>query len=89
VEREQVEEIKRYFGVIAEALRSDLQQVAEGHATIRHEIQELRHEVRDEFKEMRALLRLSFSQLDQRITTLESELSGLKGRIERLESARA
>jgi hypothetical protein len=58
MEREQVEEIKRHFGVIAEALRSDLQQVAEGHSTIRQEIQEVRREVRDEFKEMRALLSL-------------------------------
>jgi hypothetical protein len=64
VEREQLEEIKRHFSVVAEALRSDLRQVAEGHAVIRHEVQELRHEVRDEFREMRALLRLSFAQLD-------------------------
>jgi uncharacterized small protein (DUF1192 family) len=89
VEREQLEEIKRHFDVVAEALRSDLRQVAEGHSVIRHEIQELRNEVRDEFSEMRALLRLSFSQLDHRITTLESELTNLKARIERLESGRA
>jgi predicted RNase H-like nuclease (RuvC/YqgF family) len=89
VEREQVEEIKRHFGVVAEALRSDLRQVAEGRSVIRHEIQELRREVRDEFGEMRALLRLSFSQLDQRISSLETELATLKSRIERLESSRA
>lgn len=57
---EQMEEIKRHFGVVAEALRSDIRQIAEGHATIRHELQEHRGEIRDEFKEMRALLRLSF-----------------------------
>ena len=67
---EQMEEIKGHFGVMAEALRSDICQIAEGHATIRHELQEHRGEMRDEFKEMRALLRLSFSQLDQRIHTL-------------------
>jgi len=66
---EQMEEIKRHFGVVAEALRSDIRQIAEGHATIRHELQEHRGEIRDEFKEMRALLRLSFSQLDQRTWT--------------------
>ena len=65
---EQMEEIKRHFGVVAEALRSDIRQIAEGHATIRHELQEHRGEIRDEFKEMRALLRLSFSQFDQRST---------------------
>ena len=62
-----IEEIKRHFGVVAEALRSDIQQIAEGHAVIRHELQAMRNEFRDEFKEMRALMRLSFSQLDQRL----------------------
>jgi uncharacterized protein YeeX (DUF496 family) len=52
---EQMEEIKRHFGVVSESLRSDIQQIADGHATIRHELQEHRREVRDEFKEMRAL----------------------------------
>jgi transposase-like protein len=72
VEQAQVEEIKRHFGVIAEALRSDVRQVAEGHAVIRRELQEFRGEARDEFREVRALLRLSFAQLDQRISRLES-----------------
>ena len=53
---EQMEEIERHFGVVAEALRSDIRQIAEGHVTIRHELQEHRGEIRDEFKEMRALL---------------------------------
>lgn len=60
---EQMEEITRHFGVVAEALRSDIRQIAEGHATIRHKLQEHRGEIRDEFKEMRALLRLLFPQL--------------------------
>jgi hypothetical protein len=51
---EQMEEIKRHFSVVAEALRSDIRQIAEGHATIRHELQEHRGEIRDEFKEIRA-----------------------------------
>ena len=86
---EQMEEIKRHFGVVAEALRSDIRQIAEGHSTIRHELQDLRSEFRDEFKEMRALMRLSFSQLDQRIRSLESDISTLKARMDRLETSRA
>jgi uncharacterized small protein (DUF1192 family) len=86
---EQMEEIKRHFGVVAESLRSDIRQIAEGHTTIRHELQGLRSEFRDEFKEMRALIRLSFSQLDQRIRTLESEIATLKTRMDRLEASRA
>ena len=72
MEQDQVEEIKRHFGVLTEALRSDVRLVTEGHSVIRHEIQEFRGEVRDEFQEVRALLRLSFAQLDQRISQLES-----------------
>ncbi len=53
---EEMEEIKRHFGVVAEALRSDIRQIAEGHAVIRHELQEMRTEFRDEFREMRSLL---------------------------------
>jgi len=52
----QVEEIKRYFGVVAESLRSDIRQVAEGHVGIGRELQEIRDESRDEFKEMCALM---------------------------------
>ncbi len=77
-----------HFGVVAEALRSDVRQIAEGHSVIRHELQEMRNEFRDEFKEMRALMRLSFAQLDQRIGTLEAELSSLKSRVDRLEASR-
>ncbi|BFU91747.1 MAG: hypothetical protein NTAFB01_29340 [Nitrospira sp.] len=84
----QVEEIKRHFGVVAEALQSNIRQISEGHSDIRHELQEIRDEFRDEFKEMRALMRLSFSQLDQRIRTLETDISALKARMDRLEAQR-
>ena len=86
---EEIEEIKRHFGVVAESLRSDIRQIAEGHAVIRHELESQREEVRDEFKETRALVRLSFGQFDQRVDTLESEVSSLKSRIDRLESGQA
>lgn len=85
----QVEEIKRHFGVVAEGLRSDIRQIAEGHAGIRQELQEIRDEFRDEFKEMRSLMRLSFSQLDQRVRTLETDILTLKARMDRLETHRA
>jgi predicted nuclease with TOPRIM domain len=86
---EEMEEIKRHFGVVAESLRSDIRQMAEGHAVIRHELESRREEVRDEFKETRALMKLSFSQLDQRIDRLESDVSSLKSHVDRLESGQA
>ncbi len=84
-----MEEIKRHFGVVAEALRSDMRQIAEGHAVIRNELQEMREEFRDEFREVRSLLRLSFSQLDERLRTLETDVTTLKARLDRLEAGRA
>jgi len=86
---EEMEEIKRHFGVVAESLRSDIQQIAEGHAVIRHELQSQGEEMRDEFKETRSLMKLSFTQLDQRIRTLESDVSSLKSHVNRLESNQA
>ena len=55
---DQLEEIKRHFGVVVEALRSDIRQIAEGHAVVRHELQEMRNEFRDEFKTMRMFVQL-------------------------------
>lgn len=84
-----MEEIKRHFGVVAESLRSDIQQIAEGHEGIRRELQTQREELKDEFKDTKSLVRLSFSQLDQRVHTLESDVSALKSRVDGLESSRA
>ena len=83
-----MEEIKRHFGVVAESLRSDIRQIAEGHDVIRHELQSQREELRVEFNEAKALMRLSFSQLDQRVLSLESDITSVKNRTDRLESSR-
>ncbi len=58
---EEVEELKRHFGIIAEGLRHDLQQVAEGHQVILSHGQQFRQEVQEEFKEVRALIKFSFA----------------------------
>lgn len=52
----QVEAIKRHLGVVAEALRGAIRQIAESHSDIRHGLQEIRDEFRDAFKAMRALM---------------------------------
>jgi hypothetical protein len=51
--REQVEEIKRHFDIAVQGSRNDMRQVTEGHAVIRHEMQEFRNEVREGFREVR------------------------------------
>ena len=81
---EEMEEIKRHFGVIAESLRSDIRQIAEGHDIIRRELHTQREELKEEFKETKSLMRPSYAQLDQRIDTVESDVSALKPRVDRL-----
>ena len=76
---EQLEEIKRHFSVVSEALRGDIRRIAECHATLCHELEEPRGEIRDEFKEIQAI---------QHSHTLETDLSDLKNRIDRLETSR-
>lgn len=86
---EEMEESKRHFGVIAESLCSDIQQIAEGHDIIRRELQTQREELKEEFKETKSLMRLSYAQLDQRINAVESDVSALKSRVDRVESNQA
>jgi hypothetical protein len=85
---EQLKGIKRHFSVVSEALRSDILRIAEGHATLYHELRESGGENQDEFKEMQTHLQLSFPQLDQHIHTLETDLSDLKNRIDHFEVSR-
>ena len=49
---EDMERLKRHFSVVAEGLRHDLQQVAEGHQVILTEVQQFREDVKEEFKEV-------------------------------------
>lgn len=57
-----MEKIKRHFGVVAESLRSDIRQIAEGHDGIRRELQNHREELQEEFREGKSLIRLSSSR---------------------------
>ena len=58
------EETKQYFGVVAEGLRSEIQQVAEGHVVIRNEIQLLRQEKEQAHKEIVSAIKFSYAELD-------------------------
>jgi hypothetical protein len=60
MENGEMEEIKRHFGVVAEGLRREIQQVAERVANFNEkldrEIDSLRHEMKTEFAEVKSLL---------------------------------
>ena len=89
MDRETVEEIKRHFGVVVEDVRGEVQAVAEGLETLRDEMHRefssVRSETAREFEETRALIRLSYGELDRRVTGLETEVADLRTRLERVE----
>ena len=85
MDRETVEEIKRHFGVVADDLRGDIRALAEGQSEIRREMDVFRAEVSREFEETRSLVRLSYGELDRRVTGLETEVTDPRTRLERVE----
>jgi uncharacterized protein YceH (UPF0502 family) len=100
------EDIKRYFNVVAESLRSEIRLLAEGQGATndRLDLFERRFDgldgrldrfeaavaaefkaVRADMSEMKAMIRLSFGQLDSRLTSLEGDVQSLRSRLDRLE----
>jgi hypothetical protein len=82
----EVDEVKRHFNVVAEALRSEIRQVAEGVEGVRFDLTAFKAEVKQEFEETRAMIRLSYTELDRRLRTLEGRQDVLESRIQRLEA---
>lgn len=84
------EESKRYFGVVAEGLRSEIRQVAEGVANVDEkldrEITALREENEQSHREILSAIKFSYAELDRRIRTLEEDFLMLKDRLDRLEA---
>ena len=87
------EEIKRHFNVVAEGLRSEIRLLAEAQGATVERLDRFGERVAAEFKrvhedsaETRAMIRLSFGELDRRITALEGDLSALRARLDRLET---
>ncbi len=79
------EEIVHEFHVVSEGLVDHIKVLAEGHTGVverldrmEREVREMRAENEQQHIETRALVKLSFSELDRRISTLESEVKDLK-----------
>lgn len=74
MEKSDVEEIKRYFGVVAEGLGNDIRQVAEGVANVDEkldrEITAFRQDMKAEFGEVKAMIKFSYAEFDRRLTTV-------------------
>ena len=86
MDRETVEEIKRYFGVVADGLRSEIRLVAEALSTHAEATEKGFAAVQEELGEIKAMIRLSYRELDGRLRVLETDVVELRSRIERLES---
>lgn len=85
MDHETIEEVKRHFGIVAEALRSDVRAVAEGLQAHREDFQSFRQQLAGEFDDTRGIVRLSYGELDRRVRSLETEVADLRDRLERVE----
>jgi len=88
MEKDEIEEIKRYFSVVAEGLKHKIHLIAESILNVDEKMERFRQEAREEFKEVKSMIKFSFAELDHRITVLESEVMSLKSRLDRLETQR-
>src|SRR5262245_26250334 len=68
--RQSAEESRREFGVLAESLRSDVQQVAEGVVSVGERLDRFQAETARGFTDMRSMLQFSHGNLDRRVRTL-------------------
>jgi len=84
------DELRRYFDVVAEQSRSEIQLLAESVATrfdqVTSRIDQLEDKVDRGFAETQAMIRFSHAELDRRLRTLEDTVANLQSRVERLES---
>ncbi|HEX9285971.1 MAG TPA: hypothetical protein VF999_01770 [Thermoanaerobaculia bacterium] len=73
--RTEIADVKRHADVIAEGLRSDIRTVVEGVAGLDQkftlEFVRVRDEIREQIGEVKSLLRVSYSDLDRRLHSLE------------------
>ncbi len=83
---EQMEEIKRHFGVVAEGLEHKIQLVAEGVANVNEKLDRAIEENETAHREILSAIKFSFAELDQRMSAIEGEVTSLKARMERLEA---
>lgn len=68
---EQMAEMERFFGVIAEGLRGEIRRVVEGDDAIRREIREFRDETAAAHQDLKASITFVFGDVDRRVRILE------------------
>ena len=78
----------RQLGVTVEALRTQIQTVADGVVTVDEKLERFRQEVREEFDEVKSMIKFSYAELDRRINQLETRARDIEARVGRLEAIR-
>jgi hypothetical protein len=88
--RAAVDELRRHFDVVGEALRADVRLVAEGVTALSDRVDRVEVNLREEIlraqRELSAMLRFSYAELDRKIQSLEARVSELGLRYGELES---
>ena len=74
------EDLKRHMDILAEAADRKIDRILEAISLLDEKVDRHQTENRQEFAETRSMIKLSYTSLDQRLTTLES-------RVERIEAA--
>ena len=72
------EEIIHEFHIISEGLIDQIKLLAEGHSGIIDRLDRMEKENERQHMETRALVKLSFSELDRRVSDLESQVKDLQ-----------
>ena len=86
-------ETRRHMGVLVEAVRGEVRQVAKGVANVdqrldgvEQRLDRLEKKMEAGFTETRAAIHFSYAQVDRRIQELESNYAALSERVGRLEA---
>jgi hypothetical protein len=72
------ERVVNQFHIISEGLMDHIKLLSEGHAGIVERLDRMEKENERQHIETRALVKLSFSELDRRLTDLESQVKDLQ-----------
>jgi hypothetical protein len=66
------------FHVVSEGLMDHVKLLAEGHAGILNRLDQMENENERQHLETRSLIKLSFAELDRRVSDLESQMKEMK-----------
>ena len=88
---ETVSLMRRHFDMSTEEVKSEIRLVSEAVASLEEKVdrenEATREEMRGGFSETQAMIRFSHAEIDRRVRTLESTVTDLLARVERLESS--